>query len=725
MLFVDHCVVDAQKRVNQINVQQLSDIIYDQVFPSASRKNTEVPEELVQLSKKHLTTHELLGKNSDNSEPIGFKVPPLRGSDIAEHFYQLGSDIANPYLKMAKKFANSDLKPLDILQTKLKKDWVGWVRYTEDTEPEKVDFPLEDCLVFDVEVLYKVSPYPVMACAASPEAWYVWISPWLLDPDAPMEQLIPLRDSDERSQHKVVVGHNIGYDRARIKDEYHLEQTNTAFLDTMSLHVATHGMCSRQRPAWMKHRKTKELREKYAADHTHIAADLAQLTLQEEADEAWITKSSINSLKDVAEFHLEKVMSKEVRDLFGTLDRAGVVDKLPELIQYCATDVEITHKVYQKVLPGFLRVCPHPVSFGALRHLSSVTLPVNESWETYINTAEEKFQRLSSEVMNSLVELANKAVSDCPLVPSASNVASDGTGKRSYEQVMQEVNADPWLSQLDWTIEEQRRLKGNIKKGLEERDDPRQKLPGYPKWFKDICSKPEPGKKPEPVITVRSRIAALLLRLSWDNNPLVWSNEYGWTFKIPARIDNATNKKIAEYIDKNYTKCDFSGENKQLDLRDDRDHVYFKLPHKDGASARCVNPMSKNYMKFFEEGTLSSEHSIARSALEMNAACSYWISARERIMNQMVVWSNTNENMGLDLDSVTDNVAEIPGVTTTPIQKLGIILPQLIPMGTITRRAVEKTWLTASNAKKNRVGSELKAMVRAPPGYSFVGADVE
>lgn len=57
--------------------------------------------------------------------------------------------------------------------------------------------------------------------------------------------------------------------------------------------------------------------------------------------------------------------------------------------------------------------------------------------------------------------------------------------------------------------------------------------------------------------------------------------------------------------------------------------------------------------------------------------------------------------------------------------QVGFILPQIIPMGTITRRAVENTWLTASNAKKNRVGSELKAMVKAPPGYCFVGADVD
>ena len=53
------------------------------------------------------------------------------------------------------------------------------------------------------------------------------------------------------------------------------------------------------------------------------------------------------------------------------------------------------------------------------------------------------------------------------------------------------------------------------------------------------------------------------------------------------------------------------------------------------------------------------------------------------------------------------------------------ILPNLVVSGTVTRRAVEKTWLTASNAKENRIGSELKTAIRSPPGYHFVGADVD
>ena len=37
-----------------------------------------------------------------------------------------------------------------------------------------------------------------------------------------------------------------------------------------------------------------------------------------------------------------------------------------------------------------------------------------------------------------------------------------------------------------------------------------------------------------------------------------------------------------------------------------------------------------------------------------------------------------------------------------------VILPMMVTAGTLTRRAVERTWLTASNAKADRIGSELK-----------------
>lgn len=45
--------------------------------------------------------------------------------------------------------------------------------------------------------------------------------------------------------------------------------------------------------------------------------------------------------------------------------------------------------------------------------------------------------------------------------------------------------------------------------------------------------------------------------------------------------------------------------------------------------------------------------------------------------------------------------------------------------GTLTRRAVEPTWMTASNANPERLGSELRCMVQAPAGHRIVGADVD
>jgi DNA polymerase gamma 1 len=538
-----------------------------------------------------------------------------------------------------------------------------------------VDAPDEEMLCFDTEVMWKESSFAVMACAVSPTNWYAWLSPWLVGESENDRHLIPLGDPKKP---RIIVGHNIGYDRARIAEEYDIKQSNNNFLDTMSLHVAVNGMCSRQRPTWMKHRKNRELRDKIAGetDSAELAALLGNKSLTEEEEELWVGRSSVNSLRDVAKFHLDVTIDKAQRDQFGELDRAGVREKLDELLDYCAADVAVTHRVYKIVFPNFLEVCPHPVSFAALRHLSSVILPVNKSWESYINNAEATYHKLSDAVQERLIALTEKAL----------EIKGDA----------EKWSTDPWLKQLDWSGQEIRMVKGK-KKNDPPRPAARQKMPGMPQWYKDLFV-----KKDGPIgLTVRTRIAPLLLRLAWDGHPLVWSDKYGWTFKVPLQ-------DVHKYKQKQMQECTFD-ENDPI-LRNDRSGVHFKLPHKDGPAARCANPMAKGYMPYFEQGILSSEFAYAKEALEMNASCSYWISARDRIMSQMVVYESAGAK-GPD---------QVPNESET-----GYILPQVIPMGTVTRRAVENTWLTASNAKANRVGSELKSMVKAPPGYCFVGADVD
>ncbi|CAJ2510090.1 Uu.00g059900.m01.CDS01 [Anthostomella pinea] len=664
--------IPSDARFNEIGVQHLSSHVYDQIFPNGSQPP---PKDLVELSKDHLRRHDLLGKNTDNNAPIAFDIPPIQGQTMDEHFYKLGIDCAEPFLTYAKQFArdNGPSRP---------KKWVrrsGWTKYYPDGRTEMVEAPDDNMLSFDVEVMWKESSYAVMACAMSPTAWYAWLSPWLLGESESDQHLIPLGDP---SKDRIIVGHNIGYDRARILEEYDLKQTRNSFLDTMSLHVAVNGMCSQQRPTWMKHKKSRELRDKIANEtqDMELATLLASNTMREDEEELWVDRSSVNSLRDVAKFHLNVAIDKAARNDFGELDRAGVVAKLDELLDYCAADVAITHRVYKTVFPNFLETCPHPVSFAALRQLSSVILPVDKSWDAYIANAEATYHKLSDAVQERLIGLTDKALEIKDDEPKWSN--------------------DPWLKQLDWSGQEIKMVKGK-KKNDPPRPAARQKKPGMPQWYKDLFQKND-----APInLSVRTRIAPLLLRLAWDGYPLHWSDKYGWAFRVP-RSD------ASKYDSTQLVRCDLSDEPIEA-LKNDRDGLFIKLPHKDGPSSRCANPLAKGYLSYFEKGILSSEYTYAKEALDMNSSCSYWISARDRIMSQMVVYKDQNPS-----------AAKAPGRKTNDHDQ-GYILPQIIPMGTITRRAVENTWLTASNAKKNRVGSELKAMVKAPPGYSFVGADVD
>lgn len=586
-------------------------------------------------------------------------------------------DAAEPYLTMAKKlaWANPPPKP---------RKWIrqsGWTKYNRDGTTEAVDAPNETTLTFDTEVMWKETSFACMACAVSPTAWYAWLSPWLLGESKSDRHLIPLGDP---KQHRVIVGHNIGYDRARIAEEYNIAQSKNYFVDTMSLHVASNGMCSGQRPTWMKHKKSRELRDKIATaeENAELSTLLDSGAIPDEEEELWIGRSAVNSLREVAKFHCNITIDKQRREYFGELDRSGVCEKLDELLDYCAADVEITHRVYQKVFPLFVETCPHPVSFAALRFLGAEILPVNETWDAYINNAEATYHQLEDAVRERLVALTDKAleVKDQPEV----------------------YNNDPWLSQLDWSGQEIRMVKGKKK------DDPprpaaRQKKPGMPNWYKNLFAKNDGPMN----LTVRTRIAPILLKLAWDGNPLIWSDTHGWVYQIPM-------DELFAYQAKGLKEVDMSEET-NLKLRDDAQHAYFKVPHKDGPLARCANPLAKGYLQYFEKGILTSEYTYAKEALEMNASCSYWISARDRIMSQMVVYNK----------EVPDAPKLVSASGKGRQNKVGFILPQVIPMGTITRRSVENTWLTASNAKKNRVGSELKSMVRAPQGYCFVGADVD
>ncbi|EGO04129.1 hypothetical protein SERLA73DRAFT_102478 [Serpula lacrymans var. lacrymans S7.3] len=873
---------------NELGVQLLSRELHSQVFRNVSFPNPK--SSYVRIALEHLETHGLDPSQGSILPDTGFTLPPMQGRNIDEHFHRIGSNSAQPWLSLAKGFSQGLLPPKPD-QWDIQSGWTKYhflpdgSSYSEHVEYPEHDGQAEQMLVFDVETMPPYHPYAVMACAASGNAWYSWISPWLLGESTEPRHLIPFGYPDCP---RIVVGHNVSYDRGRILEEYDLRGTQTRFLDTMSLHVAVKGISSHQRPAWMKHRKSKEKLQERRAEAVEAVVELMRDTemkydqevdsikkeelrrlrlemeeslpqLQAEdidvaeaelSNKRWEDLTSANSLADVAKLHCDITVDKGIRNDFMSHTPSEILANIHDYLNYCSQDVFVTHAVFSQVLPAFLARCPSPVSFAGILTMGSSFLTVNESWEAYLENAERTYRELDEKVKTRLVDLAEEAkgmmedgtwkdsswlaqldwtpkvagksrgvlpselpstssplcvastqpiwlkilLSQGPLhsrsinrilplllqlsfdgyplqyskeelwhylkddmvvrLPSAgksktvsilgashglphlksgrmtsndlSLAVSISSGDRTdviaaqildfakyviEQSTPAHIKGSPWLRQLDWTrveCENSQSTPGGSKSPSAKGSKPPPVL--WPKWYWDLA-KPKKDMPPGSLdITVRNRIAPILLRLSWLGWPLFHSREHGWMFRVPNNVNFSIRLTPLQFYDP------ADGVLQDSSLRGG--FVFYKLPHKDGEKANVGSPLGKSFMKYAQDGTMTSPGGEANEALDMNAQCSYWISARDRIIKQMVVWQDEQSTMGFGTSEQGDK-------SVAAAQKWGIILPQVITMGTVTRRAIEKTWLTASNAKKNRVGSELKAMVRAPEGYAIVGADVD
>lgn len=204
---------------------------------------------------------------------------------------------------------------------------------------------------------------PTLACALGPSGWYSWTSESLvalrsragrayrLSDMIPMESPAGNTDTDTSAdgsrQPRLVVGHNVSYDRARIKEQYWPHSTATRFLDTMSLHVCCSGVTSYQRSM---------LRARRAMPA---------------ADQHWASLGALNGLRDVHRLYWpeERPLSKELRNVFveGTL--AEIREDFQRLMGYCAGDVLATQRVLQRVWPMFVERFPHEATLAGMLEL--------------------------------------------------------------------------------------------------------------------------------------------------------------------------------------------------------------------------------------------------------------------------------------------------------------------------------------------------------------------
>lgn len=822
-----------QLRLNPLHIQMLSRGLHEQIFSGCGG---EPPDEAaVRRSIQHLQRHGLWGQPATPMPDVQLSLPRLLGGNLDQHFRLLAQKQSMPYLEAAASLLEAQLPPQPARWA-----WAeGWTRYGPEGEAEPVAIPEERALVFDVEVCLSEGTCPTLALAISPSAWYSWCSRRLVEEryswtsQLSPADLIPLDvsagagSSPQRDwQEQLVVGHNVSFDRAYIREQYLIQGSRMRFLDTMSMHMAISGLSSFQRSLWMAAKQGK--RKTGHPTHRGQKSQRKQASGLEVSSWDWMSISSANNLADVHSLYVGgPPLDKEPRELFVKGSMRDIRENFQDLMQYCASDVWATYEVFQQQLPLFLERCPHPVTLAGMLEMGVSYLPVNQNWERYLEEAQSTYEELQREMKKSLMDLANDA---CQLL----------SGERYKE--------DPWLWDLEWDLQEFKQKKARkVKKSASanklpiegagpfgeptEQEDPGppseeeelqqdvvartrlqqlkstidvlpkrpQHLPGHPGWYRKLCPRlDDPAWTPGPsLLSLQMRVTPKLMALTWDGFPLHYSDAHGWGYLVPGRRDNLAELPSSPTAESAGLACPYRAIEslyKQHCLEQGKQQLktqetalpeeflvtdnsamwqraeelgcldveaeakmensllgqpltlpaacdpktsqptfhhgngpyndvdipgcwFFKLPHKDGNNYNVGSPFAKDFLPKMEDGTLQAGPGGASGprALEINKMISFWRNAHKRISSQMVVW--------LPRSALPRAVTRHPNFDEEG--RYGAILPQVVTAGTITRRAVEPTWLTASNARPDRVGSELKAMVQAPPGYVLVGADVD
>lgn len=353
-------------------------------------------------SGKQNSAPETETKDSDlDSFQEHFKLPNLTGSSIQSHVHEIAEKQSTPYKKLLEDFSITECPSLP-------SEWLfepGWTCYRNGCEPQQVEYPDEDALFFDAEVCVSESFAPVLATAVSSSAWYAWVSPSLAQRsskiNAPVivSDLVPLGNRGTRP--RVVIGHYVCYDSARIQECYDLSMTGLKFFDTMAAHISVSGITDLQR----------------------------YFLLNVEKKPDWADLACGNSLKALHHLYCGKELDKTERDIFVKGSINDIADRFQELTNYCALDVLATHSVYCKLLPLFMERFPHGSTLTAMLDMSSMFVPVTGHYKGMIDKVKQKISGEDMEVQLLLQKLADDALQ-----------LMDGDKFRD----------DPWMWDQDW-----------------------------------------------------------------------------------------------------------------------------------------------------------------------------------------------------------------------------------------------------------------------------------
>lgn len=160
-------------------------------------------------------------------------------------------------------------------------------------------------------------------------------------------------------------------------------------------------------------------------------------------------------------------------------------------------------------------------------------------------------------------------------------------------------------------------------------------------------------------VTLGSQIVPLVMRMTWKGQPLVFDKVKKW--------------------------CWLNPETQELE----------RLPHPDGAGKNVGSPLSKHFAPFVDSGVLGSASDV--NLPKEITKLSYWNSFCSRFEGEYLGKVDAEKRLGI--------------VPTTQLLK------------TLTGRQVQRLWLTASQCKPGKLGSDMFHCIQPPEGWSAVHWD--
>ena len=656
---------------------------------------------------------------------------PETMSNLPNFFQNIAEDQLHPYTQFIAALIEKRTLP------SMPEEWSrtpGWTKYTVDQGPVPVPYPECPGIVFDVEVcILNGNQLPALAVSMSPDYVYSWVSPaldepWLYSRTPTTDYLIPLGEEE-----KLVVGHHVMYDRARVAEEYSEHRSKLRFLDTQSLHVCVSGLENTQKGAWLGANETGKF------------------------DKAWMKVGSPNSLAATHKLYCGTDLDKTARDVFVTGTHTDIQEQFQSLVQYCASDVVATRDVFMEVWKLYKERFPSPVTLAGMFEMASCFIPVNQNWQRYTTQADSMFYNAQGEIEQVLSKLADETL-------------------LGYHLNKEETLTDPWMSQLDWSSKKSLGIKNKkLSKKAQAEEDTRRKderegiitiesvintvcnekpdkpkhYSGAPEWYRGLCPKADTYSdvswKREPCeVSLATATAPILLKLACFGKTVYRTHHHGWGYLEPksredAEIDQQIIKQfypdvtILDQLEVSSKDAEITVEDtksmyseniqnieNQIELISKREeprsvfvqHDFVKMLLNSLKTGNVGSPLSKSFTDSIEGGVVTScGGREAKQILTLGTGLTSWRNTRSRILSQFVVKLQ-------EADLTDKEILERQ-------EKTCVILPQVVPAGTITRRATEQLWMTASNVRSDRVGSEFKGVVTPFPGYCFVGADVD